>query len=122
MDFQQELHATNVYLVDEFGDEDDIFYSDLRKQVLQLTVEDEEEKEERVHGNRNVNMVTGQKQGFNRAPRGGPPPDGGYYDWAGNKEDHTAPVWMLNLWRPGNGTGVFIPQAVHAKKKNKSSM
>ncbi|KAL8518287.1 hypothetical protein ACS0TY_009591 [Phlomoides rotata] len=109
MDFQQELHTRNVYLVDELGDEDDVFYSELRKQVLQLTAEDEEEE---VYENKNLSVVAEHKHGFN---------NGSYYDWAGNKEDFAAPVWMLNLWRPGNGTGVFIPQVVQqTKKKNKS--
>lgn len=115
MDFQQELQTTNVYLVDDFGDEDDVFYRDLRNQVLQLTAEDEEEEEE-VYGHKNIHMAAEHKQ------KGAPPRDGGFYDWAGNKEDLAAPVWMLNLWRPVNGTGVFIPQVVPARKKNKSSM
>ncbi|KAL2234972.1 uncharacterized protein LOC105161235 [Sesamum indicum] len=105
---QQELHKTAIYAFDEVEYDDDVFYKELRKQVLQLTAEDDESFE-----TKNPNM---QKQGQNY----GATNDRGYYSWPGNKEDHAAPAWILNLWRTGNGTGVFIPQInAQARSKNR---
>lgn len=115
MDFQQELQTTNFYLFDEFEYEDDVFYCEFREQVLELTAEDEEEE---PYENKKSNMA--RKQSPNYGPCG-VSQDRGYYNWPGNKVDHAAPAWILNLWRSGNGTGVFIPQIVQSKKKTRTS-
>lgn len=107
MDFLQEFQTTNV---EDFEYEDDVFYSELRRRVLQLTEDYEEDEEERVCGRKDSNMVVAEKQR-------------GYYDWPPNKEGIAAPASIMNLWRAGNGTGVFIPQIVQqSKKKNRSSV
>ncbi|XP_057765769.1 uncharacterized protein LOC130986379 [Salvia miltiorrhiza] len=107
MDFQFE----------EYEYEDDVFYSELRKQVLQLTAEDDD-VEEQVYRNKNSNKVAAQREGLDDGHRH-ISRDGGYYDWPPNKEEVAAPAWVMNLWRTGNGTGVFIPQIVQSKKKNR---
>ncbi|KAL1551238.1 hypothetical protein AAHA92_19106 [Salvia divinorum] len=93
---------------DEFEYEDDVFYSELRKQVMQLTAEDDDDVEEQVCRNKNSTTVAARKEGLN---------DGrGYYDWP----EMAAPAFIMNLWRTGNGTGVFIPQIVQTKKNHRS--
>ncbi|KAG6426136.1 hypothetical protein SASPL_110352 [Salvia splendens] len=97
------------FQLDEFEYEDDVFYSELRKQVMQLTAEDEDDNiEEHVYKNKNSNTVAARKEGLNDSR--------GYYDW----HEMAAPAFIMNLWRTGNGTGVFIPQIVQSKKKNRS--
>ncbi|KAI3453005.1 hypothetical protein Pfo_009668 [Paulownia fortunei] len=121
MDFhsylRQEIHTTEIYSFDEYEEEDDVSYDELRRQVLQLTAEDDDED---VHENKILNTIEAQKQG----PYNGPcivPQPSCYYNWLGNKEDcAAAPAWILNLWRSGNGTGVFIPQTVQSRSKNRS--
>ncbi|KAI3467123.1 hypothetical protein Pfo_023786, partial [Paulownia fortunei] len=99
--FQQELLT-----FDEFEYEDDVFYCELRRQVLQLTAEDDDREE--FYENKNSNAVAAAgKQGLNNGPCG---------------DDHAAPAWILNLWRTGNGTGVFIPQVTQSRRKNRPSI
>ncbi|KAL3631321.1 hypothetical protein CASFOL_024305 [Castilleja foliolosa] len=121
MDFHlpQELYATSDYVLDEFEHEhdDDVFYRELREQMMQLTAEDEGDDvdDEEICENKNSNMVAA-KQGLNNKFV---QQNRGYYNWPENKEDKSAPTWILNLWRNGNGTGVFIPQIVPSHGKNR---
>ncbi|CAI9761842.1 unnamed protein product [Fraxinus pennsylvanica] len=124
MDFhrnlKQEIYAKNVFSYDEFeeGHEEDdgVFYSELRRQVLLLTAEDSDEE---LHENRNSpNMTEARKHGSIPMPSSVKPPSC-FYNWSGNKDDYAAPAWVLNLWRTGNGTGVFIPQIVQSSRRNK---
>ncbi|KAH6834476.1 hypothetical protein C2S53_004211 [Perilla frutescens var. hirtella] len=120
MDFLQEIQTTNIYMYDDFEYEDDVFYSELRKQVLQLTAEDDDDQEQAVFDeSKNLNMVAPQKGGHDDGARHRVSLDGGYYNWPRNKEEVAAPAWIMNLWKTGNGTGVFIPQIVQSKKKNR---
>ncbi|KAK4410337.1 hypothetical protein Sango_0106700 [Sesamum angolense] len=109
---RQELHKTDIYAFDEFEYDDDVFYKELRRQVLQLTAEDDHHYDDESYENKNPNM---RKQGQNY----GATNDRCYYNWPGNKDDHAAPAWILNLWRTGNGTGVFIPQ-INAQTRPKN--
>ncbi|KAG6407823.1 hypothetical protein SASPL_130822 [Salvia splendens] len=93
-------------------EEDDVFYCELRRQVLQLTAEDDdgdvcEAKAMKV-----------RKQG----PYVGALQPVCYQGWPGIKEGcgSAAPAWIVNLWRSGNGTGVFIPQGVQSRRTNRS--
>jgi hypothetical protein len=116
---QQQFHATNVDLFDEFEyDDDDVFYVELRRRVLQLTAEDDLDDED-VYVNKNPNTVETRKQGLNDCFFG-VTENRGYYNWPGNKEDQTTPAWICSSWRTVNGTGVFIPQTVQSRRKNRS--
>lgn len=128
MDFlsylRQEMQAppTKVYCNHEDhkeDDDDDVFYDELRRQVFQLTDEDDDHADV-------VTPTTITEVRIHNGPCNAPRP-GGYYDWAGPgmKDCGGAPSWMLNLWRSGNnnnGTGVFIPQTVHSARRYRSSM
>ena len=95
---------------DDLEYEDDVFYSELRKQVLQLTADDDDD-DIQEHKIKNSNAVAAQKEG--RC---------GYYNWPQHKEEVAAPAWIMNASRTGNGTGVFIPQIVRSRRKNRQSM
>ncbi|KAL8549422.1 hypothetical protein ACS0TY_008309 [Phlomoides rotata] len=111
----QQMQEVNVHSLEDYreDDDDDGFYDELRRQILQLTAEDDDDVDgdEGVHRNK---ILEARKQG----PLLGPLR---YYDWPGIKKDCIAtPAWMLSLWRSGNGTGVFIPQTLHSSGKNRS--
>lgn len=109
-----DFYGYTIKQIEEYKEEDDGFYDDLRRQILQLTNEEEDDDVHKDHVLKNK-IVEARKQG----PLHGPLR---YYDWPGIKEDSSAtPAWMLKLWRSGNGTGVFIPQTVQFSGKNRSS-
>ncbi|XP_022889379.1 uncharacterized protein LOC111404879 [Olea europaea var. sylvestris] len=122
MDFhrnlKQEMYAKNVFSYDEFEEEheedDDVFYSELRRQVMLLTAEDSDDEELRENRS-SPNMNEARKHGSIPMTSSVKPPTC-FYNWSGNKEDYAAPAWILNLWRTGNGTGVFIPQIVRSRR------
>ncbi|OIW02264.1 hypothetical protein TanjilG_15147 [Lupinus angustifolius] len=77
--------------------DDDRFYADIRRQILLLTSEDDEDLLERKS-------------------------TGVFIPQPVTSEDNASPlVWPLNLWKRRNekekGTGVFIPQATYKRKQ-----
>lgn len=116
--YQENMHSTNTYSLDEFNEVDDVFYSELKRQILQLTAEDDGDGDVSNENRNPIKVVEGRKGFTNNGPC---MQRRCYYNWHGN-DDLAAPTWMLNLWRRGNGTGVFIPQAVHCRRKNRTSM
>ncbi|KAG6425254.1 hypothetical protein SASPL_115681 [Salvia splendens] len=96
------------FQLQELEYEYDVFYSELRKQVLQLTAEDDDD-DVQEHKIKNSNAVAAQKEGRR-----------GYYDWPQHNEEVAAPTWIMNASITGNGTGVFIPQIVQSRRKNRS--
>nr|XP_027096824.1 uncharacterized protein LOC113716628 [Coffea arabica] len=93
-------------------DEDDLFYAELRRQVLVLTAEDDEDCQENRHPN--TGKLSHQNLNFSHVSKLQP---GCYYNWLGNDETESAPTWLFNLWKPGNGTGVFIPQIIKSRRR-----
>ncbi|KAL2484764.1 Uncharacterized protein Adt_29520 [Abeliophyllum distichum] len=111
------MYANNEFSYDKFEEEDDVFYDELRRQVLLLTAEDSDDEELRENGT-SPNMAEARKHGSIAMSSSVNPP-GCFYNWSGNKEDYAAPACILNLWRTGNGTGVFIPQIIQSRRRNK---
>ncbi|KAI5678611.1 hypothetical protein M9H77_09561 [Catharanthus roseus] len=93
---------------EECDDEDDLFYEELRKQILLLIAEDDEDHVQGLQGN----MLKTLKKRFNNGPVC-------YYNWSGNEATGLVPTWLFDLWKPGNGTGVFIPQIIKSGKRYK---
>ncbi|KAH6763007.1 hypothetical protein C2S52_020440 [Perilla frutescens var. hirtella] len=119
MDFHKQgiLQETTVHSLEEYeDDDDDVFYDELRKQVLQLTADEDDG----AYETKIINAIKARNQG----PYHGLPQPICYYGWPGMKADCAAaatPAWMVNLWRSNaNGTGVFIPQGVQTRRKNRS--
>ncbi|KAL6538938.1 hypothetical protein OROMI_025264 [Orobanche minor] len=95
--FPHELYVTYGDDEFEFEYDDDVFYCELRKQVLQLTAEEDEDNENAVfcyEKNKISDMVVAAQQGLNNGIH-----ERVYYNWKPKE-----------LGRRGNGTGVFIPQ------------
>lgn len=97
-------------------DEDDLFYAELRRQVLLLTAEDDEECQESKLPNSDKPI----EQRLNTSPVSVLPP-GCYYNWSGSDETESVPTWLFNLWKSGNGTGVFIPQIIKSRRRYRPS-
>ncbi|KAL7132527.1 hypothetical protein ABFS83_12G080100 [Erythranthe nasuta] len=98
-----------------YADDDDVYYSELERQVLQLTADDDEQDQD-FDANKNIIISPADKgvivNNVSRVLNGG-----NYYNWPESKDNLAAPAWISNLWKTGNGTGVFIPQIVLQSRK-----
>lgn len=108
MDFKAELNT-------QVAEEDDSYYAEIRKQIiLLLTTYDDDEDVERP-------PKTAAKRGAEQSGRCHPQAERNL-SWCLNGNDLEEPVWHVNSWENGNGTGVFIPQAVQFKRYSIFSM
>ena len=110
---------TDPSLEMEGGDADDeVFYAELRRQVLLLTAEeDDDDVNADFPENKIRNSFQGSGSGFS-----GSTLHGICFGWFETEEVNAVPSWLVNLWRNGNGTGVFIPRIVKPKRRRKPSM
>ncbi|XP_022631551.1 uncharacterized protein LOC111240579 isoform X2 [Vigna radiata var. radiata] len=83
--------------------DDDSFYAEIRRQILQLTSEDEDLSVEK---------------GFREGGVGGStrPPPLAKHSCSWEAQSSSSPHLTVNLWKSARGTGVFIPRVVTAKK------
>ncbi|KAJ9140709.1 hypothetical protein P3X46_031321 [Hevea brasiliensis] len=98
---------------DGHDDDDDAYYIEIRKQILLLTADEDEEfphakvsnsvaaaASKRVSSRLQRCSSCGVQHGSNNS-----------FPWWEGENTNSAPTWLVNLWsRTGNGTGVFIPQ------------
>ncbi|KAL6566400.1 hypothetical protein OROGR_002015 [Orobanche gracilis] len=104
---------------EEYEEEYDVFYEELKRQVLQLTADDEDGL---IYENETPNTAEARRRVTCNGPTCGVPSR-----WPGIKfkEDCAATsAWALSSWRSGStvGTGVFIPRNVESRRKNRSSI
>ncbi|KAF5745600.1 hypothetical protein HS088_TW07G01192 [Tripterygium wilfordii] len=95
----------------DFDEYDDVFYAELRRQILLLTEEDEGEFEAGKRGTKGL-----------RIGRGVAAQPGSYFSWREDQADgNLVPTWLVNLWRTGNGngTGVFIPHVKYSRRRHR---
>lgn len=111
--------------------EDDLFYAEIKRRILQLTIEDEEGDNVGYIGERETKRVNnttvyrgggGDGGGLLFGPSSGYGLGGGGHvcSWEAQSFGGPPPVWLMNLWKNGKGTGVFIPQATRCKKNSRT--
>lgn len=102
-------------------EEDDHFYAELRKQILLLTAEEEDNVEvQELQRNKLQISAKSLQQRFNNWP-GSALHHGCYYNWSGDEATEAVPTWLFNLWKSGNGTGVFLPQITKSRTRHNPS-
>lgn len=106
---------SNPSVLLEAENDDDTFYAEIRRQILLLTSEDNEDLLE----TRSFNPMSVTNGGSNRSIysfRGASLPSSNFCSWEPESAG-SPPVWLVNLWKHGKGTGVFIPQVACRKNQ-----
>ncbi|KAL1357339.1 hypothetical protein HN51_009262 [Arachis hypogaea] len=94
--------------------DDDTFYAEIRKQILLLTSEDNENLEEtRLFGSIGVAKGGSTRPVYYKSDSQRPT---NFCSWETGSTAGSPPEWVVNLWKSRKGTGVFIPQAVAYSK------
>ncbi|XP_021299706.1 uncharacterized protein LOC110428252 isoform X1 [Herrania umbratica] len=101
-------------------DEDDVFYADIRRRILLLTADDDEDCQE----TKSFHPVCYGKPGSNRAVGNlsSSLQYGGYFSSWESENTDSVPTWLANLWRNANGTGVFIPHIVKSRRRHRPAL
>lgn len=95
----------------ETENEDDTFYAEIKRQILLLTSEDNEDLvESKSFTNDSLNQSICSFNCATTTPRRN------LYLWEAENVG-SPPIWLVNLWKNGNGTGVFIPQVTCREKQ-----
>lgn len=97
--------------------DDDTFYAEIRRQILLLlTSADNEDLLERKRFNPPISVGNGGsiRSVYKRASS---PAASQFCSWETINSSASPPDWLMNLWKNGKGTGVFIPQAVTGLNK-----
>ncbi|KAM0983624.1 hypothetical protein ACFX2I_011066 [Malus domestica] len=111
------LTNANLAFEDEsaYVDDDDVFFAEIRSQILALTSDNEEFPDSK----------SAKYDSFSRSVTKRPAghiisSSLGYISWLGNKNssNYAVPASLAKLWENSNvtGTGVFIPQAVKSRR------
>ena len=92
------------------NDGDDMFYAELERRILVLINTADESGDHANNSTRRINSYSSRR-------------DQRYFDWTETENPPSSvPSTISNLWRSANvnGTGVFIPHMVKAKRRNKN--
>lgn len=114
------MNTDDQYLELEGGGDDDhndVLFADIRRQILLLTADEDEDVD--VHKDKQRNSISPVRRSSSSLAAVLQP--GSYFNWWENDNTNTVPAWLVSLWRSnnGNGTGVFIPQIVRSRRHYK---
>lgn len=100
----------------ETENEDDTFYAEIKRQILLLTSEDNEDLIE----SKSFNSIDVANDGLNKSISSFDcetrTQKRNFYLWEAESVG-SPPIWLVNLWKNGKGTGVFIPQVTCREKQ-----
>ncbi|XP_031130252.1 uncharacterized protein LOC116032007 [Ipomoea triloba] len=112
----------------EVGGESDVLFDELRKQVLQLTADDDDEEFPGLIQGSCSRYLKNERDPNNKSSGSSSVVQlGCEYEWTGSMDRSKVPQWLLDLWRTENkdaaamfnGTGVFIPHIVNTRRRYK---
>ncbi|XP_059451330.1 uncharacterized protein LOC132182155 [Corylus avellana] len=115
------MNTDDQYLELEGGGDDDdhndVLFADIRRQILLLTADEDEDVD--VHKDKQRNSISPVRRSSSSLAAVLQP--GSYFNWWEKDNTNTVPAWLVSLWRSnnGNGTGVFIPQIVRSRRHYK---
>ena len=104
-------------IVFEAENDDDVFYAEIERQILLLTTDDNEDLPETKHFNSFGAANGGSSRSVSGFP-GASPLASRFCSWE-TEYSGSPPVWLVNLWKNGKGTGVFIPEVVKCRRNYK---
>ncbi|KAJ4843146.1 hypothetical protein Tsubulata_018571 [Turnera subulata] len=97
-----------------YNHDEDTFYRQLKRQILLLTADEDEDFPVTTRLN-NSDSSSSTHKGLSSVIA---PAAGSYFSLYGIEHStNSVPTWLVNLWRKGNGTGVFIPQVVNSRTR-----
>ncbi|KAK8537500.1 hypothetical protein V6N13_042426 [Hibiscus sabdariffa] len=107
----------SIYEYQEIEDENDVFFAEITRQILALTADEDCEE---TGGIDSVSSGI-NKQGSRRAVGNfsSSLQHGMYFSWPDSQNTDSVPTWLANLWRTGNGTGVFIPLITKSTRRRR---
>ncbi|KAK8511867.1 hypothetical protein V6N13_029443 [Hibiscus sabdariffa] len=103
---------------DEGIDEDDVYFAEIRRQILVLTADDEDYRDTDVIDS----VSSGTNKPGSRRVVGNLScslQHGRYFSWPDSENTDSVPTWLVNLWRTSNGTGVFIPHINKSTRRHR---
>ncbi|KAJ7943188.1 hypothetical protein O6P43_032772 [Quillaja saponaria] len=101
-------HSLPFEAEDYDDDDDDVFYAEIRRQILLLTTEDNEDFLQTKRSN-SISSVNRCSNGLHTCFPVSIKSVSHLSSWE-RENSASTPSWLVNLWKNGNGTGVFIPQ------------
>lgn len=100
-------------------EDDDVYYAELERQILELTAE-EDEDEGFLETRRQGNVARAYNDAMKARPLACAKGLGHFNSWEKRDADSSVPSCIWSTWQKSNGTGVFIPNIVKSRTRHAS--